>query len=113
MCRVAPVTEKEAIELDIHRLPLELPSREVVEHPIGAGRRTDIADIMDTDVPLIAIALVGVRVSTRCVVLFEDAHALTEIGQESRRGKAAHPGSNDDHVIVRRQAIRTITVTNS
>jgi hypothetical protein len=59
----------------------------------------DLADIMETDIPLVARPVKDVGVAAGNIVAFQDQHFFTGIpGEQSRGGETTDPGADDNGV---------------
>ena len=96
-----------------HRCPLELAIGQEVEHALGLRLRADIADIMDADVPFVAVAFVGVCVAAGRVVLFQHADFPAEFTEEGGRRQPAHPRADDNGVIFGSESVWPIAMTDA
>ena len=108
------VTQKDAIEMVVHRRPLELTVGDVIEQsPAHGSTAAHVADVMHADVPLVTVALVGVGVTASSIVLLEDAYAPAELGKQCGRRQAAHPGPYDDRVIGWCKTFGAVAITDT
>ena len=107
------VADVEAIVFLVHRRPLELAVGQEVEHLARAGLRAHITDVVHTDVPLVAIAFIGMRVAACCVVLFEHADLPTQLAQQGCRCQAAHAAADHDGVVGLGKPARPVAVTDA
>jgi len=107
------VANIEAVVLRVHRRPLEFAARQKVEHFFGTRLGANIADVVHTHIPLIAIALVGMGVTPCRVVLLEHTYFPSKLAQESRTRQPAHARTNDDSVIFRREAFGPVAITDA
>ena len=107
------VADIEAVVLRIHRRPFEIAARKKVEHFFYPRLGADIADVVHAHIPLIAVALVGMGITTCCVVLFEHTHFPSKFAQEGRARQSAHAGANNDGVVFRLEAFGPVAVANA
>ena len=94
------VTDEEPVVVRVHRRPLELVLAEEIHHAAHGGLRAHVAEVVHADVPLVAIALVAVRRTTRGVVLLENGDFPAEFG-EQRGGGESTDSRADDQCVVR------------
>ena len=107
------VADIEAVVLIVHRRPFQLSIRQEVEQFAGPGLGADVADIVHPDVPLVAVALIGVRVAPGRVVLLEDADAPAEVTQHGGGRHTAHAGADNDRVITLGKAVGPVAPTDT
>ena len=69
---------------------------------LGERVASDVADVMDADVELVALVDEGVEGAAGLVVLLQHEHPLARLGQDGRRDEAAGAAAHDDGVEVGR-----------
>ena len=102
------VTDVKTVELLVHRCPLELASRQEVEHPPRAGLCADLADVVHADIPFVTVALVGMGEAPGRVVLLEHTDLATELALQRRCRQATHARADDEDVVGVRQSARPV-----
>ena len=111
---VAFTTDDDAIVGVVHLRPLQLAIGDHVED--SAQRRVrfvDLADVMHPNIPLVAVALVGVGESAGRVVLLKHADSASEATEQGRIRQPADAGTDDDHVVMLVDALWPITASDS
>ena len=84
-----------------HVGPLDAAVADLVDHPAGGRPGCHVADVMDSDVPLVPGAVEHVGVAAGGVVPFEDEYLLPAVlGQHRGTGKPTDPRSDDDCLVV-------------
>ena len=83
-----------------HRLPLQLAVGDLVKgFSYDGGFVLDLADIMETDIPLVARPVKDVGVAAGNIMAFQDQHFFTGIpGEQSRGSETTDPGADDNGI---------------
>ena len=68
---------------------------------------------MHTDIPLIAVAFVGMSVTTCRVVLFQHANFPPKFAEQRRARQPAHARANDDRVVLGRETFGSVAIADA
>ena len=107
------VANVKAVVFGIHWRPLELAAGQKIKHAPGAGSGTDITDVMHANIPLIPLALIGMSVTARRVMLLQHANLPAEFAQKRRGGEATHTRADYNGVIFWRKPFWAVTIADA
>ena len=96
---VGPVADEEPVVMSVHRRPVEVALRQEVHHAARGRPRAHVADVVDADVPFVAVAVVAVRGAAGRVVLLEHRHAPADLREQRGRREPADPRADDERVV--------------
>ena len=95
------LADHHAVVNRIHRRPVKLAVGDDVKDPAQHSLRlVHFANVVDANIPLVALARIAVRVATRRVMLLQHTNPFAEPGQQRRRAQAPDARADHDHVVM-------------
>ena len=102
-----------AIVLRGHRCPLEIAAGQKIEHFFRTSLGADITNIVHAHIPFVAVAFVGMCVTTCRVVLFQHADFPAKFAEQCRARQPAHARANDDRIVLGSETFGSVTVADT